>query len=62
MVDLFRVIRSPAMSQVTPSTGSESVLAASAQRRNAAFYAAPVESFLAASDEEAYAPLTAPHG
>jgi hypothetical protein len=50
------------MSQVTPSTGSESVLATPAQRRNAAFYAAPVESFLAASDEEAYAPLAAPHG
>jgi hypothetical protein len=37
-------------------------LAAPAQRRNAAFYAAPVEAFLAASDEEAYAPLAAPHG
>jgi len=37
-------------------------LATPAQRRNAAFYAAPVEAFLAASDEEAYAPLAAPHG
>jgi hypothetical protein len=37
-------------------------LAAPPQRRNAAFYAAPVEAFLAASDEEAYAPLAAPHG
>ena len=27
---------------------------------NAAFYAAPVSEFLAASDEEAYAPLAAP--
>jgi hypothetical protein len=36
-------------------------LAAPAQRRNAAFYAAPVEAFLAASDEEAYTPLAAPH-
>ena len=34
----------------------------SAPRLNAAFYAAPVEAFLAASDEEAYAPLAAPHG
>ena len=33
----------------------------SASRRNAAFYAAPVEAFLTASDEEAYAPLAAPH-
>ena len=33
----------------------------SAPRINAAFYAAPVEAFLAASDEEAYAPLAAPH-
>ena len=33
-----------------------------APRLNAAFYAAPVEAFLAASDEEAYAPLAAPHG
>jgi hypothetical protein len=31
-------------------------------RLNAAFYAAPVEEFLAASDEEAYAPLAAPKG
>jgi len=34
----------------------------SAPRLNAAFYAASVEAFLAASDEEAYAPLAAPHG
>jgi hypothetical protein len=34
----------------------------SAPRLNAAFYAATVEAFLAASDEEAYAPLAAPHG
>ncbi|MEI7928178.1 MAG: hypothetical protein WCH40_06475 [Verrucomicrobiales bacterium] len=32
------------------------------RRLNAAFYAAAVEGFLAASDEEAYAPLAAPHG
>jgi len=32
------------------------------RRLNAAFYAAPIEGFLAASDEEAYAPLAAPHG
>jgi hypothetical protein len=31
-------------------------------RLNAAFYAAPVEDFLAASNEEAYAPLAAPKG
>lgn len=31
-------------------------------RLNAAFYAAPVNEFLAASDEEAYAPLAAPKG
>jgi hypothetical protein len=31
-------------------------------RTNAAFYAAPVEAFLAASDEEVYAPLASPHG
>jgi hypothetical protein len=31
-------------------------------RLNAAFYAAPVSEFLAASDEEAYAPLAAPKG
>ena len=31
-------------------------------RTNAAFYAAPVSEFLAASDEEAYAPLAAPKG
>jgi hypothetical protein len=34
----------------------------SAPRLNAAFYAAPVSEFLAASDEEAYAPLAAPKG
>ena len=34
----------------------------SGPRTNAAFYAAPVSEFLAASDEEAYAPLAAPHG
>ena len=50
------------MKQSPPSAGSQPVLAAPAQRRNAAFYAAPVEAFLAASDEEAYAPLAAPHG
>ena len=50
------------MQQSPPSAGSQPVLAAPAQRRNAAFYAAPVEAFLAASDEEAYAPLAAPHG
>jgi hypothetical protein len=44
------------------SAGSEPSLAAPTQRRNAAFYAAPVDAFLAASDEEAYAPLAAPHG
>jgi hypothetical protein len=31
-------------------------------RTNAAFYAAPVSEFLAASNEEAYAPLAAPKG
>ena len=31
-------------------------------RTNAAFYAAPVEKFLAASEEEVYAPLASPHG
>ena len=31
-------------------------------RTNAAFYAAPVEEFLAASEEEVYAPLASPHG
>jgi len=31
-------------------------------RLNAAFYAAPVEEFLAASEEEVYAPLASPHG
>ena len=31
-------------------------------RTNAAFYASPVSEFLAASDEEAYAPLAAPKG
>jgi len=50
------------MQQSTPSAGSQPVLAAPSQRRNAAFYAAPVEAFLAASDAEAYAPLAAPHG
>jgi hypothetical protein len=44
------------------SAGSEPVLAAPSQRGNAAFYAAPVDAFLAASDAEAYAPLAAPHG
>ena len=34
----------------------------SGPRLNAAFYAAPVSEFLAASDEEAYAPLAAPRG
>ena len=34
----------------------------SGPRLNAAFYAAPVSEFLAASDEEAYAPLAAPKG
>ena len=50
------------MHESPPSAGSQPVLAAPTQRRNAAFYAAPVEAFLAASDEEAYAPLAAPHG
>ena len=50
------------MHQLPPSAGSQPVLAAPAQRRNSVFYAAPVEAFLAASDEEAYAPLAAPHG
>jgi hypothetical protein len=49
------------MHQSPPPAGSQPVLATPAQRRNAAFYAAPVEAFLAASDEEAYAPLAAPH-
>ena len=31
-------------------------------RTNAAFYAASVEEFLAASEEEVYAPLASPHG
>jgi len=31
-------------------------------RTNAAFYAAPVSEFLAASDDEVYAPLASPHG
>ncbi|MFM9009662.1 MAG: hypothetical protein ACKON8_01970, partial [Planctomycetota bacterium] len=34
----------------------------SGPRTNAAFYAAPVEDFLAASEEEVYAPLASPHG
>ena len=34
----------------------------SGPRTNAAFYAAPVEEFLAASEEEVYAPLASPHG
>jgi hypothetical protein len=34
----------------------------SGPRLNAAFYAAPVSEFLAASDAEAYAPLAAPKG
>ena len=34
----------------------------SGPRTNAAFYAAPVSEFLAASDEEVYAPLASPHG
>jgi len=34
----------------------------SGPRLNAAFYAAPVEEFLSASDEEVYAPLASPHG
>ena len=34
----------------------------SGPRTNAAFYASPVSEFLAASDEEAYAPLAAPKG
>ena len=34
----------------------------SGPRTNAAFYAAPVSEFLAASDEEAYAPVAAPKG
>ena len=34
----------------------------SGPRTNAAFYAAPVSEFLAASDEEAYSPLASPHG
>jgi len=34
----------------------------SAPRTNAAFYAAPVADFLAASEEEVYAPLASPHG
>ena len=34
----------------------------SGPRTNAAFYAAPVSEFLAASNEEAYAPLAAPKG
>ena len=36
--------------------------ATSGPRLNAAFYAAPVEEFLAASEEEVYAPLASPHG
>ena len=32
----------------------------SGPRTNAAFYAAPVSEFLAANDEQAYAPLAAP--
>ncbi len=31
-------------------------------RTTAAFYAAPVEAFLSASEEEVYAPLASPHG
>ena len=31
-------------------------------RTNAAFYAAPVEEFLTASEKEVYAPLASPHG
>ena len=46
------------MHESPPFSSSETVLAAPAQRRNAAFYAAG----LAASDEEAYPPLAAPHG
>ena len=34
----------------------------SGPRTNAAFYAAPVEEFLSASEEEVYAPLASPHG
>ena len=34
----------------------------SGPRTNAAFYAAPVEEFLAAREEEVYAPLASPHG
>ena len=34
----------------------------SGPRTNAAFYAAPVSEFLAASEEEVYAPLASPHG
>ena len=34
----------------------------SGPRTNAAFYAAPVEEFLAASEEKVYAPLASPHG
>ena len=34
----------------------------SGPRANAAFYAAPVEEFLTASEEEVYAPLASPHG
>ena len=34
----------------------------SGPRTNAAFYAAPVSEFLAANDEQAYAPLAAPKG
>ena len=50
------------MYQSPSSAGSQPVSAAPGQRRNAAFYAALVEAFLAASDEEAYAPLAAPRG
>ncbi|MBM4011768.1 MAG: DUF2075 domain-containing protein, partial [Planctomycetes bacterium] len=34
----------------------------SGPRTNAAFYAAPVEEFLTASEEQVYAPLASPHG
>ena len=34
----------------------------SGPRTNAAFYAATVEEFLGASEEEVYAPLASPHG
>ena len=51
-----RFDRLPSMSSATVALGQPG------PRLNAAFYAAPVSEFLAASDEEAYAPLAAPKG